>query len=410
MRILICPLDWGLGHATRCIPLIRALLANGHQVRVGAAGGGLRLLRNEFPGLETFEYPGYPVRYSRSPACFLPVLLAQAPRVLIGLFAESRRLRGILAAHPCDLIISDGRYGVYASGIPAIFITHQVFIRVPGRFPGAGLAEKAILALNLRLLRRYTRVWVPDFPGADSLSGDLSHKPCGLANLEFIHPLSRFSGPGPSAGTGAEGEAAASGDLPVPSVDILAVVSGPEPQRGLFETALRGELLRLQGTRVLVRGLPGAQAPAAAPAGLLSIRPGALTEFAHLSGGELSRLFAGAALIVARSGYTTVMELAGLGCRAVVLVPTPGQSEQEYLADHLDRAGAGIRMDQHALDLEGARERLRDRPGFARWKRDAWKSPEGGAFSLSGFLSGHPVFAGAGAWKDAMDVRKVRQL
>lgn len=392
MRILVCPLDWGLGHATRCIPLIRALLENGHQIRIGAAGGGRSLLQAEFPDLDVFDFPGYRVRYSRSPALFLPVLLAQSPRVLAGLFAESRRLRRILSENPCDLIISDGRYGVHSSRVPTVFVTHQVFIRIPARFPGAAFAERLVLALNLRLLRRFVRVWVPDFPGSDSLSGDLSHKPCGLGNLEFIHPLSRFSG-----NRKVTGDPAVSGN-PASGVDVLAVVSGPEPQRGFFEGALRKELGRMQGTRVLVRGLPGAVeasgsaggAPGSA-AGLGAIRPGGLTEFAHLSGEDLSRLFAGAGLIVARSGYTTVMELAGLGARAVVLVPTPGQSEQEYLADHLERTGAGIRMEQDALDLPGAGERLREREGFVRWKRESWRTRDGGPFSLTGFLADHPV-------------------
>ncbi len=376
MRVLVCPLDWGLGHATRCVPLVRALRENGHQVRIGATGGGLRLLRSEFPDLDVFDFPGYNVRYSRSPRYFLPMMLWQLPGVLLGMRADSRRLRDILAAHPADLVISDGRYGVLPREIPGIFITHQVFIRVPGRFPGSAWAERLLLALNRRRLRAFDRVWVPDFPGPDSLSGELSHgggNAGGPDNLEFIQPLSRFAA--------VDGEGGPRVDA---KVDILAVVSGPEPQRTLFEEALREQMTRLQGTRVLVRGLPGEGHGAAESIG--SIGPGALTEFAHLPGNELAHLFAGAGMVVARSGYSTVMELAGLGAQAAILVPTPGQSEQEYLADHLERIGAAVRMNQDALDLNGARERLRDRPGFGRWKR----SRDG--FSLSDFIATHPLF------------------
>jgi hypothetical protein len=183
VKVLVCPLDWGLGHATRCIPLIRALLAAGHQVRVGAAGGGLALLASEFPGLDVFAFPGYRIRYSRSSAFFLPVMLAQMPRILLGMRAEGRRLRRILAQHPCDLVITDGRYGARAPGIPAVFVTHQVAIKVPGRFPGRALVERALRALNFRALRRFDRVWVPDDAEEPSLSGSLGLAPGAHAHL-----------------------------------------------------------------------------------------------------------------------------------------------------------------------------------------------------------------------------------
>ncbi|MDB5105851.1 MAG: glycosyltransferase [Fibrobacteres bacterium] len=396
MRILVCPLDWGLGHATRCIPLVLALLENGHQVRIGASGGGLRLLREEFPHLDVFEFPGYPVRYSRTQAFFLPVMLAQLPRVLLGIRAESRRLKRILAGNPADLVISDGRYGVSARGIPSIFVTHQVFIKVPGRFPGAGLLERILLSMNLRRLKAFDRVWVPDFPGPDSLSGELSHGASAPDNLEFIHPLSRFG----KRETASDPKVVPARDG-IPKVDILAVVSGPEPQRGLFEAALRRQMTEAGGTRVLVRGLPGNRDNRQDPA---SIRPGELTEIDHLPGKDLARLFAVADLVVARSGYTTVMELAGLGARAALLVPTPGQSEQEYLADHLARSGAALRMDQSALDLAGARERLRGLKGFSGWN----PSTEPG-FTLSAFIASHPLFARAGSPSGTISVPKSLQ-
>lgn len=393
MRVLVCPLDWGLGHATRCIPLIRALLANGHQVRIGASGGGLGLLRGEFPDLDVFEFPGYRVRYAASPRFFLPVMLWQLPRVLSGMREESRRLERILADHPADVVISDGRYGVRPRWLPGIFITHQVFIRIPGRFPGLAWAERILLALNLRRLRAFDAVWVPDFPGADSLSGELSHKPGAPAALEFIRPLSRFT----------------DSAVPGPEVDILAVVSGPEPQRTLFERILRKQMSGMQGTRVLVRGLPGSLTETSrngSPGGLhggsriisrkgTAIVPGGFTEFDHLPGVELAGLFGAARMVVVRSGYTTVMELAGLGARAALMVPTPGQSEQEYLADHLERAGAAIRMDQHSIDLPSARKRLEGLPGFSRWLPggvNGSTSPFSSQFSLRDFIAVHPIF------------------
>ena len=368
MRVLVCPLDWGLGHAARCIPLIRALLSAGHQVRIGAAAGGLELLRSEFPNLDFFDFPGYRVRYARRAWAFLPVLMLQAPRIFMGLREEGERLRGIVAEKPCDLVISDGRYGLKIPGIPCILITHQIAFRVPGRFPGRAWAESLALRLNLAWLRRFDRVWVPDFEGELSLAGGLGRPGNVKANLEWIGPLSRF---------------AAQKEKPAASADIAAVISGPEPQRTLFEKALRAQLEGLTGTRVLVRGLPGSSADRNGAAG---IRLGELNVFDHLPGDALARLLAGARLLVARSGYTTVMELAALGAPAPILVPTPGQSEQEHLASHLEARGACVRMDQDAIDLASGRARAEGLPGFR-----AWRERMGAGSRLDAIIASHPL-------------------
>jgi hypothetical protein len=378
MRVLVCPLDWGLGHATRCIPLIRALRDDGHEVVLGASGGGLRLLRAEFPDLESFDFPGYPVRYSRSAATLLPVLLAQLPGLLLGMLRERKALERAVRDRGIDLVVSDGRYGVRTRLRPSIFITHQVFIRIPGNLPGTGFAERLLFALNRRLLKRFREVWIPDYPGRPNLSGDLSHKPCDLPNLAFIGPLSRF-------GTNEE----ASGE-PLPAIDLLASVSGPEPQRTRFETLLRDQLRRRTGTRVLIRGLPGLAGPDRSNPG--RIVPGELNEFPHLDGRTMERLFASAKAVVARSGYTTVMEMAALGLAKVIVVPTPGQSEQEYLADHLDRARIALRAVQEELELDAALAALEGYSGFAPFSAAAGGAPGG---ALPAFLGNHPLFGGS---------------
>jgi hypothetical protein len=371
MRILICPLDWGLGHATRCIPLIRALRRN-HEVVIGAGGLGRRLLSAEFPEAEVFDFPGYRVRYSRHPLLFLPFLLLQAPFLLAGLMAERRRLERIVAERKIDLVISDGRYGCRAAGIPSILITHQIFIRVPG----GAVARKLLFALNARLLGKFREIWVPDVAAVPNLSGELGHGRHGLEHLVHIGPLSRF----PSPETAVPGPAALEirGGKPL----IVAATSGPEPQRTLFEAALRRELERMEGTRVLVRGLPGG------PAFPRSIAEGGFNEFDHLDGPALEALFKGAHLVIARSGYTTVMEMAALGIARAVLVPTPGQSEQEYLADHLQSQGVAQRMDQNALDLEKAMSAAGGYSGFAGFLPEEEKN---GSSALEDFLSGHPI-------------------
>lgn len=385
MRILVCPLDWGLGHAGRCVPLIRALLGAGHAVRIAAAGGALRLLRSEFPDLPWHELPGYRVRYSRSAVFLLPSLLAQAPAFLLGLRSEGRRLRRLLAEHPCDLVISDGRYGLRAPGVPSVLVTHQIALRAP-EWPGRAWAEKALLKLNLKALARFDRVWIPDWQGELSLAGELAGPNPRSSDTawagEWIGPLGRFTAP---VGNGeGHGEPARTANPRAGGrhIKIAAVVSGPEPQRSLFEAGLRAALAGLPGTRVLVRGRPGKPGP-----GLADLRSGELNVFDHLPGNELAEVFAGSEALVARSGYTTVMELAVLGAAAAVLVPTPGQTEQEYLADHLARLGAAVRMDQGSLDLAGAIARTRNLPGFMRWREE---DPAG---RLGRFIAAHPLLS-----------------
>ena len=372
MKVLVCPLDWGLGHATRCVPLIQALLAEGHEVSVGATGGGLDLLRAEFPALDVFPFPGYRVRYSRSAAAFLPVMAAQLPAILLGMRSERLRLSALVAGKGYDIVIADGRYGLKLPKTPSIFITHQVGIRIPGRFPARGIAEALLRKLNLAKLGTFDRVWIPDHAGDLSLSGELGRSHDAPANVEWIGPLSRFH---------------ADPSRPRTPVDVLAVVSGPEPQRGLFEAALWVELERMPGTRVLVRGLPGAGKGRLAPNGAAAPKAGALTVHDHLPGESLARLFAGAKLVVARSGYTTVMELASLGTAAAVLVPTPGQSEQLYLADHLQSLGAALKREQGDLGLASAAEATRSLPGFRRWRRGADAHAD-----LRAFIASHPLF------------------
>lgn len=383
MRVLVCPLDWGLGHATRCIPVVRALIRSGHDVVLGAAGGGLSLLKSEFPELEIFDFPGYPIRYSRRAATLLPVLLAQLPGLFMGMLRERSRLDRIIVEKRIDRVISDGRYGLRTRKVPTIFITHQIFIRVPGRFPGSGIVERVLLTLNLWLLRGFREVWVPDFPGEPNLSGELSHKPCRGARIVFIQPLSRFLPVDRDWRTRPPARPARRG----PVVDLLASVSGPEPQRTRFEETLRVLLKSMSGTRVLIRGVPGGSV--ASEKDSLVLAPNELNEFPHLDGQAMEGLFASAVLVVARSGYTTVMEMASLGLAQVVLVPTPGQSEQEYLADHLDRQGVAVKMDQDGLDLVLAQKRMGQYLGFGAY--------QGGAAGLSSqalldFISSHPLF------------------
>ncbi len=423
MIVLVAPLDWGLGHATRCVPLIRALERAGHTVVVCAAGGGARLLRAEFPHVTVEEVPGHAMTYTRSRALLPLWLLAQLPLYLVGVWREGRAARRLARRHDAGLIIADGRYGFRAPGIPAVFVTHQLGIVPPGPAWVRAALAPLLRRLNARALRGFTELWVPDFEGPVTLSGTLGHPAARTRRqpgprVAYIRPLCRFRPVEAAWGMLPQGLPRATPILfpsvlpAAPPIDILALVSGPEPQRSLFENALRTALQALPGTHVLVRGVPGAchDVPGLVADLAAKIRTGTLTVFDHLPGERLAELLEAAGRVVCRSGYTTMMELAGVGQANVLLVPTPGQPEQEVLAVHARRNGFAAWQDQDALDVEAGLREAASLPGFgilggraegadggeghdgAR-AADGGGDGDGAAFTLSGWIAAHPLLS-----------------
>jgi UDP:flavonoid glycosyltransferase YjiC (YdhE family) len=401
MKVLIAPLDWGLGHATRCVPIIRALRAAGHEVIPCASGAGLRLLRAEFPDLDTRALPSYAMRYTKSRALLPLWLLLQLPLFLLSAWRDARAAARLARETGAGLVISDGRYGFRAAAVPAVFVSHQLDILPPGPRALRALLRPALRALNRRALRGFREVWVPDFPGLRNLSGALGHPRYGSgedpSRILYIHPLCRFRP------DDFPWDRAFAPPDPAPAIDVLALLSGPEPQRTLLEEILVHAFEDLPGTRVIVRGLPRS-----VPGGLTGTVPSdsvfqiqaGLNVFDHLPQERLLACLVGARHVVCRSGYTTMMELAGLGKGNVLLVPTPGQPEQEYLAAQARGVGLAAWRDQDALrtsvDIaEGLRE-AETLPGFGALftVRATGTSAPGGDWDLAGWIRRHPLLQG----------------
>jgi hypothetical protein len=364
MKILIAPLDWGLGHATRCVPLIRALRAAGHAVVPCAGGAGLRLLRAEFPDLEVEEAPAYAMRYTKNRA-LLPLWLAlQLPAFFASIRGDGSRAARLVRKHKADLVIADGRYGFRCAAAPAVFISHQLHILPPGPARLRAALARPIRALNRFALRGFREVWVPDFPGARNLSGILGHPPGGWPGARYIHPLCRFRP------DDLPWDRAAALPPPTgPAIDTLALLSGPEPQRTLLEEKVRAAFASMPGTRVIVRGVPSRSPRGTAAAEENPLRENAVTVFDH---------------------YTTMMELAGLGKANVLLIPTPGQPEQEYLAVHAQASGFAAWQDQEAPDLEVGLRKAAALPGFASVFGSA-REGGGEAFDLAAWIRENPL-------------------
>lgn len=330
-KVVIAPLDWGLGHATRIIPIIRFLLESGRVPTVAANPVGIRMLRMEFPHLEYLILPGYEIDYPRSGRYFMLHMLRRLPRMVRAIVREHQWLKRAQERHRWDFVISDNRYGFRHPDIPSFFLTHQINIRT-----GMGSwADKVVKKVNHGLIARFDACWIPDGEAAPGLAGALSHG--GLPpRARYIGPLSRLSTPDWRARAG-----------------TIVLLSGPEPQRSLLENIFLKELPTHLSPVILVRGLPDA---------------GALPEVAsrhkilnYVPAVELGELLAGAALVICRSGYSTVMDLVRTGTPAV-LIPTPGQTEQEYLARHLEAAGCFPFLPQEGCSLAAAAARARDFP------------------------------------------------
>jgi UDP-N-acetylglucosamine transferase subunit ALG13 len=348
LKVLIAPLDWGLGHVTRCIPIIKELVNQKCIVVAAVSGVQKTVLLREFPDLAFVELPGYGVKYGKNRAMTVFQLICSIPKILIRVNREKAWLRAWIGRERPDLIISDNRYGLYSPEVVSVFITHQLLIRTPL----GPVADRLLQRVNYAFIRRFTLCWVPDAEGPDGLAGELSH-PVRLPGIpvRYIGWLSRFgeggvigeTGSGESdegverfAGGGSDG-----GSTVGAGSDLLVLLSGPEPQRTLLEKKILEQVIEYPGRVVLVRGLPdGADLPA----------PPGVTIYNHLPAAELEVVIRGAWIIICRSGYSTVMDLMRLGKRAI-LIPTPGQTEQEYLGNYLAQKGWAICIEQDGFFL-----------------------------------------------------------
>lgn len=325
-RILIAPLDWGLGHATRCIPVIEELLANGCEVWLAGKGMQEILLKGEFPDLPFLQLEGYRVQYSRMSKGFILKIFMQIPKIISAIRKEHRWLKKMIVKYEFDAVISDNRFGLHDKRIPTIFITHQLSIK---SFSGKW-SDKILQKWNYKYINRFNQCWVPDFAGENNLAGELSHPVSPPAiPVKYIGLLSRF-------------EKKEGGEL---KDHLLFILSGPEPQRSILEDRIVDEISHYPGTATIVRGLPSA----------LSVIPstGMIKFYNHLSSKELNEEMQKAEWIISRSGYTTVMDIVKLRKKSI-LIPTPGQTEQEYLGKYLQENEIAVAITQDEFSLTGS--------------------------------------------------------
>lgn len=330
-KVLLAPLDWGLGHATRCIPVITAFIELGYQVTVATEGAHEIILREAFPSMTFLKLKGYGIRYSKKADGFAFKMIVQIPRILYNIFREFWWLYKTNRHQQFDLIISDNRLGFFHLKTPSVFITHQLNMQTP--FNWSTNLLQCILYKWLKLF--YAMVWVPDMEGDQNLSGILGNptvKPS--VPVWYMNCLSRLN----TYASKQETETA-------PTHLFLGILSGPEPQRSIFQDILWAEGNRLKQPFKLIAGTAG-QPNNHAVSEFGSIVP-------HLDGPEMVKAIENAKYIISRGGYTSLMELIPLN-KLLILVPTPGQTEQEYLARRWQEKGWAIAYDQSTFHLETA--------------------------------------------------------
>ena len=302
--ILIAPLNWGLGHATRCIPIINELIIHGYRVIIASDGDALLLLKKEFPTLTAFELPSYNIKYPKKGENLKWKLLTQIPHIVSNISVEKKAVAQIVEAYNIQGIISDNRWGARHKEIPSVFLTHQLNVL-------SGITSSLSSSIHQQLIKKFDECWIPDNAKSDNLSGKLGHISEETFITRYIGPLSRM----------------VCENLPK-KYEILILLSGPEPQRSILEKKLLKEFKNDRRTILMVRGVVETQES--------RTTLGTVEIVNFLKTDDLARVINESEMVLCRSGYTTIMDLSVMNKKAF-FIPTPGQYEQEYLAKRLKK-------------------------------------------------------------------------
>lgn len=321
--ILIAPLNWGLGHAARCIPIINALLEQQYKPILATDGAALALLKKEFPTLEILELPSYQIEYSKKGENLKWQLLKNSLKTVKAIQQEKKIIKNWIEKYNINGIISDNRFGVFSNRIPSVYITHQLNVL-------SGNTTWLTSKIHQNIIKKYTECWVPDSKNTPNLTGELGHLEKANLNLKYIGPLSR---------------------LQKKEIDkkynLMVLLSGPEPQRGILEEKLKIEILNFSGQTIFIKGV--------VEKNQIKEHVYNVTYYNFMSSSELEQAFNESEMVLCRSGYTTVMDLVKLRKKAF-FIPTPGQYEQEYLAEKYKAEGLAPYAIQDDFTMENIKE------------------------------------------------------
>lgn len=316
---MVAPLNWGLGHATRCIPIINKLLEFGFTPILASDGEALELLKKEFPNLTAIELPSYQIKYAKKGSLFKWKIALNAPKMLKAVRDEKKLTKKIVEEHQIIGIISDNRFGVVSKRVPSVFITHQLNVL-------SGHTTYFTSVIHRNWIKKFRECWVPDLKKKPNLSGKLGHLKKSKLKIKYLGILSRFEK--------REAEEV---------YDLAVVLSGPEPQRTMFEEILTTQIKNFDGKVIFIKGKIESEKHSEVVG---------KTRFQNfMNRDELEQVLNQSKMVLSRSGYTTLMDLAKLHKKAF-FVPTPGQTEQEYLAKRLEKQGIAPFCTQESFRIE----------------------------------------------------------
>ncbi|MCK5816781.1 MAG: glycosyltransferase [Candidatus Marinimicrobia bacterium] len=326
--VIYAIIDWGLGHVTRSTPIIRRLINDGNRVILVSHGKALSMLKEEFPECVTRDVKDTQIAYPKFGWMFVFKIMSQVPKMLLGWRHERRQVKALVKEFNPDLIMTEMRLGFWNKKVPSVLITHQLRFHLPKR-----LSMFMIFGewFNRLVFRHYDNVFVPDAKGEPNLSGNLSHN-----SRISRHPKVKY--------IGCLSSIVPDADPPEKDIDLLISISGPEPQRTQFEEKILGQLDGISGTGVITLGTPAIE-------NNIVKKTDNVTIYSHLNRKEMNIMMQRAKYIICRSGYSSVMELLALK-KTALFVPTPGQTEQEYLAKYYEKEGLFSHCTQDKLDLK----------------------------------------------------------
>ncbi|WP_299105722.1 glycosyltransferase [uncultured Winogradskyella sp.] len=309
-----------MGHATRCIPIINALIEHNFEPIIASDGIALQLLQKEFPKLESFELPSYNITYSKKPKHLKLKLLKDTPHLLKTAKKEQKAIANFVKSNAISGIISDNRFGVRHNDVPSVFISHQLQVL-------SGNTTWFSTKIHQRIISKFDECWIPDYADKNNLSGILGHVKNFGVPLKYLGALSRFKK-----------------ETLKTKYQLLVMLSGPEPQRTFLEEKLFGELKTYNGNICFIKGVIESQQTITQHKNMMI--------YNYMTSAELETTINESEMVLSRSGYTTIMDLTKLEKKAF-FIPTPGQYEQEYLAKKLESEGIApfCKQNDFTLDL-----------------------------------------------------------
>ena len=333
MKALVAPLDWGLGHATRCAPIVREFLEKGCDVELAVTRGNAAILREMFPDVRQRLAPSYNIVYPKHGYNMAFWLLKNSAHLRAVMRAEHHYAEEMVERHGYDILVSDNRFAFRSRKAKSVYMTHQCRIAFPKMLR---MFEAFGAAWHASVMSRFDEVWVPDVPEFPGYAGSLSHVERCPRPLKFVGPLSRFAMLPLTQSTEKD-------------LGIVAVVSGVEPARSRFASRLSSVLPQIPGKHVVILGKPDSTRK--------SWTAGNVTFYNHLPTQEFAEVISRAGWVISRGGYSTVMDMAVLGAKCI-FVPTPGQYEQVVLASDLSAAGFAVSIEEGSLSVDSLSKAL----------------------------------------------------